>query len=430
MYKEQMQEIIDYIENNLRTEITAAELADIAGYSVFHFYRIFQGVTGMPVMQYILRRKLQNAIYDIGSGRKKTEAVAEYGFETYAGFYKAFVRELGYTPADYLREFRTKKPYRINLLQEEHIMMSHRKIQEILACWGLEDETVADVVYPESGAISDTAKYIGTDYVIKYTGNPGNVARAIRITKALENVGLYAPAVVPTKDGKEYVQKGELYFFLTRRVKGERVLASKVYLEDFEQKGRFIGEIIGQLDLALQQIDVPADEADSFAAVRDWALPALKETLSADSAFTENYLRAMERLYGALPRQMIHRDPNPGNIIVSGDKWGFIDFELSERNVRTFDPCYAATAILSETFEEGNETKLARWTGILKEILYGYDSVVRLTAEEKEAVPYMVLTNQLISTAWFADKDRYRDQYETNLKMTRWIIRNFDKLKL
>ena len=138
----------------------------------------------------------------------------------------------------------------------------------------------------------------------------------------------------------------------------------------------------------------------------------------------------MERLYGALPRQMIHRDPNPGNIIVSGDKWGFIDFELSERNVRTFDPCYAATAILSETFEEGNETKLARWTGILKEILYGYDSVVRLTAEEKEAVPYMVLTNQLISTAWFADKDRYRDQYETNLKMTRWIIRNFDKLKL
>ena len=54
----------------------------------------------------------------------------------------------------------------------------------------------------------------------------------------------------------------------------------------------------------------------------------------------------------------------------------------------------------------------------------------RMTAEEKEAVPYMILTNQLISTAWFADKDRYRNQYETNLKMTRWIIRNFDRLKL
>ena len=430
MYKEQMQGIIDYIENNLRTEITASELAELAGYSVFHFYRVFQGMTGMPVMQYILRRKLLNAIYDIGSGRKKTETVAEYGFDTYAGFYKAFVREMGYTPAGYLREFRTKKPYRINLLQEEHIMMSHQRITEILACWGLENETVTDVVYPETGEISDTAKYVGTDYVIKYTGNPGSAIRAAGIGRALESVGLNAPAVVPTTDGKEYVQKGELYFFLTRRVNGERILASRVYLDEYEQKARFIGEIIGQLDLALQQIDVPADEADPFAAARDWALPALDGVLSADSEFIAAYIRETGRLYDALPRQIIHRDPNPGNIIVSKDKWGFIDFELSERNARIFDPCYAATAILSETFEDENEAKLDKWTGIMKEILRGYDSVVRMTAEEKEAVPYMILANQFISTAWFADKDRYRDLYETNLGMTRWMIRNFDSLKL
>lgn len=430
MYKENVQKAIDYIEENLRTEITAAELAGLAGYSVFHFYRIFQGATGMPVMQYILRRKLLNAIYAIGTGRKKTETVLEYGFDTYAGFYKAFVREQGYTPAEYLREFRAKKPYRINLLQEEHIMVSHRKITEILACWGLENEAVTDVVYPETGEISDNAKYVGTDYVIKYTGNPGNVMKAISIGKALENVGLYTPAVVPAKDGKEYVENGELFFFLTRRVNGERIPASKVYLDEYERKGRFIGEIIGQLDLALEQIDVPADEADPFAAARDWALPALDGVLPADSEFIAAYIRETGRLFDALPRQIIHRDPNPGNIIVSRDKWGFIDFELSERNARIFDPCYAATAILSETFEEGNEAKLDKWTGIMKEILRGYDAVVRMTAEEKEAVPYMILANQFISTAWFADKDKYRDLYETNLKITRWIIRNFDKLKL
>ena len=291
MYKENVQKAIDYIESNLRTEITAAELAELAGYSVFHFYRIFQGTTGMPVMQYILRRKLLNAIYDIGSGRKKTETVLEYGFDTYSGFYRAFVREMGYTPAEYLREFRAKKPYRINLLQEEHIMVSHKKITEILACWGLEQEPVTDVVYPENGAISDTAKYVGTDYVIKYTGNLGNVTKAIGISKALENVGLYTPAVVPARDGKEYVENGELYFFLTRRVNGERILASRVYLDEYEQKARFIGEIIGQLDLALQQIDVPADEADPFAAARDWALPTLKDVLNADREFTEAYIR-------------------------------------------------------------------------------------------------------------------------------------------
>ena len=430
MYKENIQAAIDYIEDNLRTEITAAEAAEKAGYSVFHFYRIFQSTVGMPVMQYILRRKLLHAIHEIGSGRKKTDTVLEYGFNTYAGFYKAFVRELGYTPAEYLREFRTRQPYRINLIQEEQIMLTHRKITEILAEWGMENEPVTDVVYPESGEISNTAKYVGTDYVIKYTGNLGNVIKAISIAKALDSVGLYAPVAVQTTDGKEYVKNGELFFFLCRRVNGDRILASKVYLAEYEQKGRFIGEVIGQLDLALQQIDVPVEDTDTFAIARDWALPALREVLSAEGAFAGIDMQEMERLYYALPRQIIHRDPNPGNIIVSRDKWGFIDFELSERNVRIFDPCYAAGAILSETFEDGNEAKLERWTGILKEIMCGYDSVVHMTAEEKAAIPYMILTNQVISTAWFADKDKYRDQYETNLKMTRWIIRNFDKLKL
>ncbi|MBR3510423.1 MAG: hypothetical protein IKO03_16815 [Lachnospiraceae bacterium] len=61
------------------------------------------------------------------------------------------------------------------------------------------------------------------------------------------------------------------------------------------------------------------------------------------------------------------------------DKWGFIDSELSEENVRIFDLCYAATAILSETFEEGNEDKLLTWVKVMKEIMHGYDSVVKMT---------------------------------------------------
>ena len=61
------------------------------------------------------------------------------------------------------------------------------------------------------------------------------------------------------------------------------------------------------------------------------------------------------------------------------DKWGFIDSELSEENVRIFDLCCAATAILSETFEEGNEDKLLTWVKVMKEIMYGYDSVVKMT---------------------------------------------------
>ncbi|MBO4782281.1 MAG: helix-turn-helix transcriptional regulator, partial [Lachnospiraceae bacterium] len=225
MIRESIQKTLDYVENNVKEDITAEDLAGIAGYSVFHFYRSFQSAVGVPVMQYILRRKLLHAISEIGSGRKKNDVVYEYGFETYSGFYRSFIREIGYTPADYLQRYKAKKPYKINILQEEHIMVSKKTIAEVLVNWDLQNEKVADIVFPETGEISDTAKYVGEDLVIKYTGNLGNTKKAIEISKALESLGLSSPAIVPTKDGREYVENGELYFMLTKRVEGERIMA-------------------------------------------------------------------------------------------------------------------------------------------------------------------------------------------------------------
>ena len=430
MIKESVQKALDHIEINVKEDITAEELADIAGYSVFHFYRLFQSAVGVPVMQYVLRRKLLHAICEIGSGRKKNDVIFEYGFETYSGFYRSFIRETGYTPAEYLQSFKTKKPYKINILQEEHIMVSKKVIAEVLGNWNLQDEKITDVVYPETGEISDTAKYVGDDLVIKYTTNLGNTRKAIDISKALESVGLSAPEVVPTKEGREYVESGELYYMLTKRISGERIMASKLYIDDYEAKARFIGEIVGQLDLALAKIDVMAEDAELAKTVREWAVPVLKDKLEIENGFLEDVAVKFSSMYGELPRQMIHRDPNPGNIILADEKWGFIDFELSERNARIFDPCYAATAILSETFEEGNEALLSMWTAVMKEIMYGYDSVVKLTEKEKEAVPYMILANQLISTAFFAGKDKYEKLCVTNKKMTEWIAKNLDKMSI
>ena len=429
MIRESIQKTLDYVENNVKEDITAEDLAGIAGYSVFHFYRSFQSAVGVPVMQYILRRKLLHAISEIGSGRKKNDVVYEYGFETYSGFYRSFIREIGYTPADYLQRYKAKKPYKINILQEEHIMVSKKTIAEVLVNWDLQNEKVADIVYPETGEISDTAKYVGEDLVIKYTGNLGNTKKAIEISKALESLGLSSPAIVPTKDGREYVENGELYFMLTKRVEGERIMASKLYLNDYEAKARFIGEIVGQLDLALSKIDVIADDAELEKAVSEWAVPNLKGRLNIEENSMDEIAQRFAVLYKDLPRQVVHRDPNPSNIILVKDKWGFIDFELSERNARIFDPCYAATAILSETFED-NEEMLLKWTSVMKEIMYGYDSVVKMTESEKEAIPYMILANQFISTAFFADKDKYEKLYKTNKKMTEWIARNLDKMSI
>ena len=117
MYKECIQRSLDSIEERLKEDIDAEVLASEAGYSLFHYYRVFQSTVGYPVMQYILRRKLINAIYEIAQGRKKSDASFDYGFETYSGFYRSFVREFGYTPSEYLQRFKAKKPYKINIFR-------------------------------------------------------------------------------------------------------------------------------------------------------------------------------------------------------------------------------------------------------------------------------------------------------------------------
>lgn len=421
-YRELIQKGIDYIEDNLKTDIHAGELADRAGFSISRYYRLFQGATGMPVMQYILRRRLLHAIYEIRSGSTGIEAALQYGFDTYAGFYRAFQREFGCTPSTFLKFCRAKQPYRLNLLKEEHAMITKKKAAEIIKHWNLENERIEDIYYEGTGNKNENAFYVGEEAVLKFTANPGKMKNHIELSRSIERVGLCAAVPIKTAEEREYVQEGEIYFYLTKRLPGKQVAAGQLYEGDFAGKARFVGEIIGQLDLALENVELPVNEANIYETVKGWALPKAREILNLPETFCRDYLETFGRLYEKLPKQIIHRDPNPGNIIQAEDKWGFIDFDLSEKNVRIFDPCYAATAVLSETFAEGDTVKLERWLEIYRNIILGYDSVVKLTAEEWEAVPYVLSANQMICVAWFAEQEKYEELFEVNKKMTKWLL--------
>ena len=423
-----IQKSIDYIEDNLKTDITAKELSEMAGFSMFHYYRLFHSAVGLPVMQYITRRRLLNALYDIHCGAKMVVVALDYGFETQAGFYKAFIREFGYTPTEFLNMSKKKKPYRINLFKEEHIMVSHKKLKEVLQNWGLENEKLSDVVYAETGNVSESACYVGDNYIIKFSPNLGNAEKHISLSQAIESVGLSTATPIKTAEGKFVVASEELYFYVTKRLEGKQLKASTMYFEDYMPKARFIGEIVGQLSVALSKVEVITNQANIFKSAKEWAIPVLAGKMDLPKSFVEMYEKEFGEIYESLPQQIIHRDPNPGNIILYGDNWGVLDFDLSERNIRIFDPCYAATAILSESFDADNTDQLNQWIRIYKNILYGYDEVVKLSDNEWKAIPYVVITNQLISTAWFSEQEKYRELYETNKKMTEWMLHNFDDM--
>lgn len=417
-----IQRSLDYIEENLQTEITAAELADAAAFSLFHYYRLFQQATGMPVMQYILRRRLLHGVYAMKQGSGKTDAALRYGFDTYAGFYKAFCREFGSTPSDFLESCRAKRPYRIDITKEEHMTVTHKKAAQILQNWNMGNATVTDIYYEGTGTKNNNACYVGQHFVLKYTRNLGKLKKHIEVAKSLDSIGLLSAVPVPTIEGSDYIYDGEVYYYLTRRLPGSQMVSHR-----FEEgDGRFVGEIIGQLHTALQKIDDCVSEADLLCSIRDWALPKAKAALNLSDAFCKHFLDTLSELYPQLPRQIIHRDPNPGNIIRCDSRWGFIDFELAERNARIYDPCYAATAVLSETFGSNRD----QWLDIFRSILLGYDSVVTLTEAERKAVPYILLANQLVCVAWFESQEQYKDLWETNKRMTLWLLSKFEDLTL
>ena len=61
-YLQNVQAGIDYIEKNLDAEISAANIAKVAGISQWHFQRIFKALTNETLKTYIRSRRFANAL--------------------------------------------------------------------------------------------------------------------------------------------------------------------------------------------------------------------------------------------------------------------------------------------------------------------------------------------------------------------------------
>jgi len=100
-YESIIQLVLDEIDKRIAENIQADEFARMANYSPYHFRRVFVKLTGTPFMNYVTRRKLEYALYDLSQGKKVIEVAMDYGFETHAGFTKAFKKYFGYPPSLY-----------------------------------------------------------------------------------------------------------------------------------------------------------------------------------------------------------------------------------------------------------------------------------------------------------------------------------------
>ncbi|MGG3467445.1 AraC family transcriptional regulator [Neobacillus pocheonensis] len=111
-----LQQVIDYIEDHIKEEIDPLTLAEMAGYSPYHFYRIFHKHIGYTVMDYVLKRKLQFALHELVHGEKIIQIALDYGFDTHSGFTKAFKRCFGSPPSLYKLHCPRSLPQKLDLM--------------------------------------------------------------------------------------------------------------------------------------------------------------------------------------------------------------------------------------------------------------------------------------------------------------------------
>jgi AraC family transcriptional regulator len=96
---ENIQDTIDYIENNIEMELDSALLATRIYTSNFYFQKMFTILCDCTVGEYVRNRRLTLAGHDLMNGKSSVLEIAiKYGYETNEGFTRAFSRFHGITP--------------------------------------------------------------------------------------------------------------------------------------------------------------------------------------------------------------------------------------------------------------------------------------------------------------------------------------------
>ena len=106
-----MQDILNYVNDNLASIKTAEQVASTFFISPTYFSKMFHNTMGVPFIKYLRNKKITLAKIHLMKGDSVTTACFESGFSDYSYFIATFHKETGMTPLQY-----QKKKYQDNNL--------------------------------------------------------------------------------------------------------------------------------------------------------------------------------------------------------------------------------------------------------------------------------------------------------------------------
>lgn len=96
---ERLNEAADYLEEHLTGQIDPVQLGRIACCSSYHFQRMFAYLAGVPLSEYVRRRRMSRAAVDLQNGEKIIDVALKYGYQSPTAFNRAFRSVHGVAPS-------------------------------------------------------------------------------------------------------------------------------------------------------------------------------------------------------------------------------------------------------------------------------------------------------------------------------------------
>jgi AraC family transcriptional regulator len=113
---------LDFVEANLREEIAVADMADAAGYSLYHFCRMFNGLVHHTPYDYLMRRRLSESARELVETDKRVIDIAfDYRFNSPETYSRAFKRMFGTQPSQWKEHGRLDRRFLMSQLTREHL---------------------------------------------------------------------------------------------------------------------------------------------------------------------------------------------------------------------------------------------------------------------------------------------------------------------
>lgn len=129
-YAESLQIVLDYIEENLYEDMDLNSLASVAGYSKYHFLRVFKEAFLMTPSEYVRRRRITESACDIADTAESISQIGyKHGFNSKENFTRAFKSEHRILPSDYRLVDNSLKLLHRNKLEGDGFVLVPRMVE-------------------------------------------------------------------------------------------------------------------------------------------------------------------------------------------------------------------------------------------------------------------------------------------------------------